>query len=154
MKITQLIYTLYCLLVTSLAQSVTFNTDQQEALLTRVASDIRSYPSEYADWFKTQSDIALPLDLLSLRRLSTYTDDSYTTIVENSELMSDVENVVTRLPWYNSRIADSEVPSVTTDDSNESGSANESDSNKSSNLGVKLGGGILVGLVGGLLLAL
>lgn len=61
--------------------------------------------------------------------------------------MSDLENVVTRLPWYNSRIAGNEVPSVTTDELSESGSS-------SSNLGVKLGGGLLAGLVGGVLLAL
>ncbi|CAD1807997.1 Seripauperin and TIP1 family protein [Candida parapsilosis] len=147
MQFISLVYVLPCLFATTIAQSVSFNTEQQEALLTKVASDIRSYPSEYVDFFKTQSEVALPLDLLSLRRFSTYTDDSYTTIVENSELMSDLENVVTRLPWYNSRIAGNEVPSVTTDESSESGSS-------SSNLGVKLGGGLLAGLVGGVLLAL
>lgn len=147
MQLTNLIYNLQLLLVTCAAQSVSFDNDQQAALLTRVASDIRSYPSEYADYLKTQLEIALPLELLSLKQLSTYTDDSYTTLAENSDLMSDVENVVTRLPWYNSRIAGNDVPSLTTDDATESGSS-------SSNLGVKVGGGILAGLVGGLLLAL
>ncbi|KAI5970930.1 hypothetical protein CANMA_000090 [Candida margitis] len=150
MQIIKLFYTLNCLFVTSIvAQSVSFNTDQQEALITRVASDIRSFPSEYVEYFKTQSSVAFPLDLLSLRRFSTYTDDSYTTIVEDSELMSELENVVTQLPWYNSRIANSNVPSVTTDDSSESGS-----DSSSSNMGIKLQGGLFVGLVGGLVLAL
>lgn len=52
MQFISLVYVLPCLFATTIAQSVSFNTEQQEALLTKVASDIRSYPSEYVDFLK------------------------------------------------------------------------------------------------------
>ncbi|GAV30305.1 hypothetical protein PMKS-003815 [Pichia membranifaciens] len=77
---------------------------QAEELLVALNSDIQSNVNQYLS-FVQEHTTANVGPLLSLyQQAQTYTDDSYTTLVDSSELAS-ISSFATQLPWYSSRIA-------------------------------------------------
>ncbi|KAG7663827.1 uncharacterized protein J8A68_002687 [[Candida] subhashii] len=106
-------------------------------LLTRVASDIRSNQNEYVQFFETGT-IPIPLNLIQV--MGQMTDESYTTLVQNTVVMSQLDSVVSQLPWYNSRIAGKGIPSVTAADvSVSAASVSGSESHENAAGGVYMG---------------
>ncbi|ODQ45060.1 hypothetical protein PICMEDRAFT_165299 [Pichia membranifaciens NRRL Y-2026] len=102
---------------------------QAEDLLVALNSDIQSNPNQYLS-FVQEHTTANVGPLLSLyQQAQTYTDDSYTTLVDSSELAS-ISSFATELPWYSSRIAPELGADATTTDA--SGSARSSAAPRSS----------------------
>ncbi|EDK47137.1 predicted protein [Lodderomyces elongisporus NRRL YB-4239] len=146
----------------SSAQATSSQPDEV-VLLTRLVSDVATNANEYIHFFETQTQVPIPLNLIgTLRQITTYTDDSYTTLAENLALMGSVESLVTVLPWYESRIVSgdgdgkvlslSDVGSVSGSASGSSGSSSKS-SNESQNGGAMIAGGVFA-MCAGLLLAI
>ncbi|KAI5961849.1 uncharacterized protein KGF55_003820 [Candida pseudojiufengensis] len=150
------------------SQSISFNSQQQSDLLVKIISDVKTNQQEYQNFFQTAENVPIPLNLIgTLNQLKTYTDDSYISgLLTNSEIISQVDNIATQLPWYNERIADSNIPSLsTTANSGSSGSAQASSgsgSGSSSNSGnsgapskkIGLFDSISISLICGLLLSI
>lgn len=129
------------------------DTAAQVALLTRVASDIRSNQNEYLQFFETGT-VPLPLNVMQI--VGQITDESYTTLVQNQELMTQLGALVTQLPWYNERLAGGKVASVTAAGSGEDDLefVAASFEEKSNNGGVGSSGNWMFGSLAGVLLAL
>lgn len=98
-----------------------------ENLLVALNSDIQQNVNQYLSFVQanTQANVA---PLLSLYQAAqTYTDESYTTLVDSAEL-SSISAFATQLPWFSSRIepeldAAATTTTSTTQDSTSSSSA-------------------------------
>ncbi|KAI5957369.1 hypothetical protein KGF54_000297 [Candida jiufengensis] len=126
----------YCILINS--QSISYNEQQQSDLLTKLVSDIKTNQQQYIQFFQTANNVPIPLNLIgSLNQITTYTDDSYIgSLLTNSDILSQVDNIATQLPWYNDRLADSNIPSLITSSTTiDSSSSSSNTSKKSSGLG-------------------
>lgn len=101
------------------------NSDDVE-FLTKLVSDYDSHKTQYLAFARTAS---APSELTELAtQVATYKDDSYTTLLDNSEYdISALKNFATELPWYSRLEA-----SGSSGSSSESGS---SDSSKSTSAG-------------------
>lgn len=77
---------------------------QAEDLIVALKEDIDANIQQYLSYIATLTNAEVS-DMLSLYRAAqTYTDDSYTTLVDSAERAA-ISNFVTGLPWYSSRIA-------------------------------------------------
>ncbi|CAI5756194.1 unnamed protein product [Candida verbasci] len=132
------------------ANDSSLNSQQQVELFTKIVSDIKLHPSDYINLFRT-GDVAIPINLLGqVGQITTYTDDSYTTMIENSDIRNNLDNLATQLPWYNQRIAGDNIPSVTTSINSNS---ELSTTNNNSNIGFKYSSS-LFGLISGFLISI
>lgn len=87
--------------VLALAVSGANAADSNEAaFLTRLVSDYDSHKTEYFDFFKTATGYPPELTKLAMD-VRTYKDDSYTTILDDSNYNFDsLSAYATNLPWY------------------------------------------------------
>lgn len=77
----------------------------QAAFLTAFVSDFNENKKSYIGFLATAKDVPSVVTQLA-QQISTYTDDSYTTLLDKSGLdFTSLQNYATNLPWY-SRIAD------------------------------------------------
>lgn len=68
--------------------------------LTVLVGDYNSNRKEYIDYIRTAASVPQEVTLLALQ-VATYTDDSYTTMLTNSNLnVATLRSFATRLPWY------------------------------------------------------
>lgn len=74
-----------------------------DSFLTKLVSDVKANPKDYLNYIQTAS-VSIPEELTPLAlQVRTYTDDSYTTLVD-SQQESELLSFVTGLPWYSSRL--------------------------------------------------
>lgn len=72
--------------------------------LTNLVNDYKSNTGDYADFIRTASSVPAVISSLALD-VATYTDDSYTTMLDDDGLDIDsLEDFATELPWYSSRL--------------------------------------------------
>lgn len=100
--------------------------------LTDLVNDYKDHTSDYFNFIRTASSIPGVLTSLALE-VATYTDDSYTTLLDNSGIdVSSLRAFATDLPWF-SRIEDQLSGQGSSDDhSATSGSSSKSSSSPSS----------------------
>lgn len=83
-----------------LATLCSAGTSEDIAFLTALVSDYSSNRRQYVDYFMTAQNVPAGLTLLALQ-VATYTDDSYTTLINNSNLdITSLMSFATGLPWY------------------------------------------------------
>lgn len=105
--------------------------------LTKLVLDIKANPKDYLNYVQTAT-ASIPDDLTPLAlQVRTYTDDSYTTLVDSGE-KSQLLAFMTGLPWYSSRIlgetgAD-DTAAETSASATESGDASTSSGNAGPNM--------------------
>lgn len=105
-------------LATSLAAS-----EQEVNFLEAFVSDYNNNKMQYVKYFLTATGVPPQVTLLA-KQVVTYTDDSYTTLLDNSDLqVGSIMSFATNLPWYLRIEAD-----VTSLEVSGSGSASASDS--------------------------
>lgn len=86
------------LLLSSLVASEAASSDVQ--FLTALVGDYQDHKSDYIKFFATAKDVPGDLSTLATKVL-TYTDDSYTTLLNDDSLnVSNLEGFATSLPWY------------------------------------------------------
>lgn len=74
------------------------------AFLTALVSDFEDNKKEYVQFLVTADDVPAGLTELAVE-VGTYTDDSYTTLLDDSDInVTELRSFATELPWY-SRIA-------------------------------------------------
>lgn len=95
-----------------------------ENLIVAMFNDIHSNLDQYASLASTQSS-AIAQFIPLYAEAQTYTDDSYTTLV-NSALYESISEFVTALPWYSSRIEPELAESGASQTASASGSASSS----------------------------
>ncbi|RCK62848.1 hypothetical protein Cantr_09460 [Candida viswanathii] len=67
---------------------------------TALVGDYQDHKTEYIRYFATAQDVPDQLKTIATQVL-TYTDDSYTTLLENESLnVPELESYATELPWY------------------------------------------------------
>ncbi|EIF45508.1 tir1p [Brettanomyces bruxellensis AWRI1499] len=101
-----------------------------ENLIVAMFNDIHSNLDQYASLASTQSS-AIAQFIPLYAEAQTYTDDSYTTLV-NSALYESISEFVTALPWYSSRIEPELAESGASQTASASGSASSSASGSAS----------------------
>lgn len=70
------------------------------AFLTALVGDYNSHKKDYLDFVQTAANVPSALSGLALQ-VRTYTDDSYTTLLDNSAInVPQLELYATNLPWY------------------------------------------------------
>lgn len=68
--------------------------------LTVLVGDYKSNRKDYVDFIRSAASVPPEVTLLALQ-VATYTDDSYTTMLANSDLnVATLRSFATRLPWY------------------------------------------------------
>lgn len=68
--------------------------------LTVLVGDYNSNRKDYIDFIRTAASVPPEVTLLALQ-VATYTDDSYTTMLTNTDLdVATLRSFATRLPWY------------------------------------------------------
>ncbi|CAH6722409.1 repressed By RIM101 protein 2 [[Candida] jaroonii] len=84
--------------------SASFNSLDVE-FLTKFVSDVKDNYNQYAKFIVT-TDINIPKQFSSLaREVITYTDDSYTTLLEDPDFdVNEIERFATNFEWYSSRL--------------------------------------------------
>lgn len=119
-------------LLAALCASVVKAADSDDVeFLTNLVNDYKSNTAEYASFLRTASSIPGALTSLALQ-VATYTDDSYTTLLEDDDIDVDsLEDFATELPWY-SRIAHDDSDDSDDESSSSSGSSGSSSSSSSS----------------------
>ncbi|CAK9437572.1 uncharacterized protein LODBEIA_P19500 [Lodderomyces beijingensis] len=157
----QLTLVFFFLLTSILATTATTNTNPDVYIFTRVVSDIASHATEYVNFFQTNGgSVEIPTNFVgALPRISTFTDDSYTTLAENSVLMAEIHSLVTQLPWYDERIAEDGDPVASlnvssaatgTATTTTAATATTSTSTSAANGGGKVAPGVMLGGFAGL----
>ena len=92
------------LLLSSLVASEAASSDVQ--FLTALVGDYQDHKTDYIKFFATAKDVPGDLSTLATKVL-TYTDDSYTTLLNDDSLnVSNLEAYATSLPWYSRIQAD------------------------------------------------
>jgi len=72
---------------------------------TALVSDLKANPASYVNFMGTAKDVPQAITKYA-KSLQTYTDDSYTTLLENSDVnISTLRAFASELPWY-SKIAE------------------------------------------------
>lgn len=103
----------------------------QAAFLTNLVSDYDSHKTEYLNFFKTATGYPPELRKLAMD-VRTYKDDSYTTILDDSDYnFSSLSAYATNLPWY-SRLEGKEGSGSGSGSSSGSGSGSSSSSGSGS----------------------
>lgn len=119
--------------------------------LTALVSDYQGNVNQYIQFFATAKDVPSGLGAIATKVL-TYTDDSYTTILENLSIDVDaIESYATELPWY-TRLQEAVGEDASGSDSgsaSETGSASKSNSNSASGSGSGSGSGSASGSASG-----
>lgn len=88
------------LLAATLAATVKAAESQEIAFLTALVSDYKGHGGDYLNFFGTASDVPGALSSLAMQ-VRTYKDDSYTTLLDNSDInIGELESYATNLPWY------------------------------------------------------
>lgn len=96
------IWTGACALVSMLAGSAAETTagNAQAQFLTVLVGDFKSNGRQYVDYIRTAASVPPEVTLLAMQ-VATYTDDSYTTMLTDSNInIGTLEAFATRLPWY------------------------------------------------------
>ena len=101
-----------------------------EDLVVAMFNDIHSNLGQYASLASTESS-AMAQFIPLYAQAQTYTDESYTTLV-NSALYQSISEFVTALPWYSSRIEPQLAASGASQTASASGSASSSASGSAS----------------------
>ncbi|KAI5967493.1 TIR3 [Candida margitis] len=90
-------------LITTLATiiSTAFAADQSDVqFLTALVGDYQEHRTDYIKFFGTADDVPGVLSTLATQVL-TYTDTSYTTLLDNNNLnIGELESYATNIPWY------------------------------------------------------
>ncbi|KAK6205025.1 Seripauperin and TIP1 family-domain-containing protein [Scheffersomyces amazonensis] len=92
---------LFALLFTSFFVSISQAADQSDVnFLTAFVGDFKDHRGEYILYLATATNVPPEVTSLALE-IATYTDDSYTTILDDPEIdISSLEAFATNLPWY------------------------------------------------------
>lgn len=116
-------------LLTALSVSVVKAADSDDVeFLTNLVNDYKSHTGEYASFLRTAKSIPDALTSLAVE-VATYTDDSYTTMLDDDNIDVDsLEDFATELPWY-SRLKDDEDDS---DDESTASTGSQSSTKSSS----------------------
>lgn len=107
----------------------------QVAFLTALVGDFKDHKGDYLKFYQTASDV--PAILTSLvKQVGTYKDDSYTTLLDNSDInVASLSSYATNLPWYSRIEADAGITddskSKTKDSSSSKGSSSTSSESSS-----------------------
>lgn len=119
--------------------------------LTGLVNDYKSHTKDYLNFIQTADSVPAALTSLAIQ-VATYTDDSYTTLLDDDDInVSSLKAFATELPWYSRLEDEDEEASETGSDSKSTGSASSSSaaSSSESDSGVsKLSVGALLGLAG------
>lgn len=87
-------------LLTAFAAAVSAANLQDVAFLTALVSDYDDHKKEYISFFQTARSVPSELTKLAVE-VVTYTDDLYTTLLDDSSLdVSSLKNYATNFPWY------------------------------------------------------
>lgn len=97
--------------------------DDGEAFLTKFVSDVKANPKQYLNFLQTAKNVPPDVTLLALK-VRTYTDDSYTTLVD-SQQVALIESFATGLPWYSLRLAGADAGSGSGSDSTSSADSSD-----------------------------
>lgn len=120
--------------------------------LTALVGDFDDHKGQYIAFLKTASGVPSQLTSLAVKVI-TYTDEAYTTLLDNSQLdISQLKSFATKLPWYSriaAEVSDSSAQSSSSDSSSDSSSAASSSGSGASMLAPA---GAFVGAVAVLLL--
>lgn len=126
------------------------------SFLTAVVSDFKEHRGDYVGYFLTAKDVPSGLTELA-KQIGTYTDDSYTTLLNDDDInITSLRSFATHLTWY-SRIQAAAHESGEADSASASGSASGSGSSTSSSSAGGHGRAMLIpggALVGALAVAL
>lgn len=88
------IATLYCAVTTMSADAADVN------FVTAFMSDYDSNKRQYISYFATAATYPKDVSALALQAV-TYTDDSYTTLLDNAKInVQSIVSFATQLPWY------------------------------------------------------
>lgn len=121
---------------------------EEVEFLTAFVSDYDDNKKQYVDYFMTATDIPKGLTKLA-KEVITYTDDSYTTLLDSDDI--DIDSLMSfaeELPWYSRLNLDAAAASGSgsASTSGSSGSTSSSKTTSSADAGVSLlapGGAIL-----------
>lgn len=88
------------LLVVSSEAASTTDIQQDIQFLTVLVGDFKSNGRSYVDFIRTAQNVPPELTLLALQ-IQTYTDNAYTTMLNNPNLnVASLRSFATGLPWY------------------------------------------------------
>ncbi|CAI5755832.1 unnamed protein product [Candida verbasci] len=74
--------------------------EQDVAFLTALVNDFQSHRADYLRFLQTATGVPSQLETFATKVI-TYQDDSYTTLLDNSDFdVTTLENFATGLPWY------------------------------------------------------
>lgn len=96
------------ILIASILSTVVHATvaESDVQLLTALASDVNSNLKQYIDFFATAKNVP-PIILTIAPQIKTYTDNAYTTLLNNPSLdLPALESFASQLPWYSRIIAE------------------------------------------------
>lgn len=121
--------------------------------LTVLVGDFDNHKAEYLLFLRTADNVPAQLTSLALK-VVTYTDDSYTTLLDNSDInVTQLKSFATELPWYSRISAEAEGASVASAASSSSSSSQTSSTGSSgSGTSMMALAGALIGAVAVLLL--
>ncbi|KAI3404580.1 TIR3 [Candida oxycetoniae] len=88
-------------LVALLVTSVSAAADQSDIdFFTALVGDYQAHKTDYVKYFATAQGVPAVLSTIATQVL-TYTDDSYTTLLDNPSLsIAELESYATNIPWY------------------------------------------------------
>ena len=120
------IFFLICFLLVNSRRSMAEGSESEKSdvkFLTKLVGDVLRHDLDYVRYYATGSLAPQATSLIS--RLSSYTDDSYTTLIDNSQIQVDsLRSIVTWLPW-GSRIQSGGKDVSSSRDSKESNTSSE-----------------------------
>lgn len=99
--------------------------------LTALVSDFDDNRAQYLLFLRTASDVPAELTSLALK-VVTYTDDAYTTLLDNTNLdITQLKSFATELPWYTRITAEENASAAGSESSAASGSSDASSQSSS-----------------------
>ncbi|ODV78784.1 uncharacterized protein CANTADRAFT_36854, partial [Suhomyces tanzawaensis NRRL Y-17324] len=73
---------------------------QDVEFITKLVNDAKAHQDDYLDFYGTAT-VDVPSEFLKLaRKVQTYTDDSYTTLIDSENInVAQLESFASQLPW-------------------------------------------------------
>lgn len=153
------LFYLICSLMVYLRQTIGESSESENSdakFLTDLVGDVQNHELQYLQYFITGS--LAPQATSLIYRISSYTDDSYTTLIKNSQIQVDsLRSIVSSLPWHervagndrsvSAQVVDSSVTSEPTESSLVSCSALESSNSSAGNSVVYAPIGFLLSII-------
>lgn len=111
--------------------------ESDAAFFTALVGDFKSDSQQYLGFIAT-GGVAVPAAIMKYApQFRTYTDDSYTTLLANSDVnVSELRSFASELPWYTRIVAEENATTTGgTDDSSATDSAEESQASETGSAG-------------------